>query len=273
MVKETQGLQIALIVFVILTIGLGVSTFMLYKKTEELTLKTKQATDDSAAAKKNCDLVQADKNTLMKDMLGFLPSEKMDAITADFNKDMETYASTLDAATRNYRRVLAYLNDELGKKNVALAEQLKSVQELKDTLARVEIVKQPQIDEAQAGQKAAIADLASEREKFNTDRGAFTGKTTTIEDTLVKTQKGADLVSKEAQLKLKKAEELLASTVKNEQLKNEQVKKLTATTFESPSGKIRWVNQRERTVWINLGAPTRCPGSSPLPSSRATPRT
>ncbi len=253
MVKETQGLQIALIVFVILTIGLGVSTFMLYKKTEELTLKTKQATDDSAAAKKNCDLVQADKNTLMKDMLGFLPSEKMDAITADFNKDMETYASTLDAATRNYRRVLAYLNDELGKKNVALAEQLKSVQELKDTLARVEIVKQPQIDEAQAGQKAAIADLASEREKFNTDRGAFTGKTTTIEDTLVKTQKGADLVSKEAQLKLKKAEELLASTVKNEQLKNEQVKKLTATTFESPSGKIRWVNQRERTVWIDLG--------------------
>ena len=41
--------------------------------------------------------------------------------------------------------------------------------------------------------------------------------------------------------------------------KAEQVKSLTKTTFESPSGKIRWVNQRERTVWIDLGRANALP--------------
>lgn len=252
MAKESQGLQIALIVFVILTIGLGVSTFMLYKKMEELTLKTNQATVESATANKSCAAVQTDKNELLR-LIGFAPSDKLETITAESNKDMETYAGSLDATTRNYRKVLAYLNDELVKKNVALAEQQKSVQELKDAIARFEAEKQPQIDETKAGHDAAIKDLASEREKFNADRGAFTGQTTSIQDKLVKSNKDSDVEKNKAQAEKKKLEDLLAEEVKRKQAKIEQVNRLTKTTFESPLGKIRWVNQRERTVWVDLG--------------------
>ena len=252
MAKETQGLQIALIVFVILTIGLGVSTFMLYKKTEELAVKAQKASDDSATAAKNSAALQADKTELLR-ILGFAPSDKLETITGESNKDMETYAGSLDATTRTYRKVLAYLNDELVKKNVALAEQQKSVQELKDTLAQVEQIKQKQIDEFQAGQKTANDDLAKEREKFNAERGTFTGQEASIQEKLDKTHKEADLLAKRAQEALKKTEEALATAAKQNKDKNEQVKKLTATTWETPLGKIRWVNQRERTVWLDLG--------------------
>ena len=253
MAKETQGLQIALIVFVILTIGLGVLTFMLYKKTEELAVKAQKASDDSATAAKNAAALQSDKTEFLR-ILGFAPSDKMETITGDSNKDMETYAGSLQPpAARNYRKVLDYLNDELVKKNVALAEQQKSVQELKDTLAQVEQVKQKQIDDFQTAQKVANDDLAKEREKFNAERGTFTGQEASIQDKLDKTHKEADLLAKRAQEALKKTEEALAAAAKQNKDKNEQVKKLTATTFESPLGKIRWVNQRERTVWIDLG--------------------
>jgi hypothetical protein len=252
MAKESQGLQIALIVFVILTLGLGVSTFMLYKKTEELTLKSKQASDDSATANKNCASVQADKTELLR-ILGFAPSDKLETITADSNKDMETYAGSLDATTRTYRKVLAYLNDELVKKNVGLAEQQKSVQELKDKIAVFEQVKQPQIDEAQKGQQTAIDDLAKEREKFNAQLVEFNGKTASIQEHLDKSHKDADSAAAKALAIQKKAEEALAAAAKLAKEKSDTVIKLTKTTFESPSGKIRWVNQRERTVWIDLG--------------------
>jgi hypothetical protein len=252
MAKETQGLQIALIIFVILSIGLGVSTFMLYKKTEELTLKSTRDSKEAADANRNSAAIQADKTELMR-LLGFLPSDKLETITAESNKDMETYAGSLDATTRNYRKVLAYLNDELGKKNVAVAEQQKSVQELKDKIAALEIIKQPQIDEAQAGHKVAIDDLAKRTQQFEEDRREFTGKTTADEDKLAKAHKDADVVLTKAQAEKKKLEELLAEEVKRKQVKIDQVNKLTKITFETPLGKIRWVNQRERTVWIDLG--------------------
>jgi len=251
MAKESQWLQIFLIVFVILTIGLGVSTFILYKKTEELTAKAKQASDDSANAARNSASLETEKKDLLR-ILGF-PGDKLETVTAESNKDMETYAGTLDATTRSYRKVLTYLNDELGKKNAALAEQQKSVQELKDAIARFEQEKQKQIDEALAGLKTATDDLEKERARFNADRGAFTGQTTAMQDKVDKTRKDADLAASKAKAALKKREEDLATALQTARDKGEQVKTLTKTTFESPLGKIRWVDQRERTAWIDLG--------------------
>jgi len=252
MAKETQGLQIALIIFVILGIGLGVSTFMLYKKTEELTIKSTRDSKDAIDANKNYTSVQADKTELLR-ILGFQPSDKLETITAESNKDMETYAGSIEATSRNYRKVLAYLNDELGKKNVALAEQQKSVQELKDKIAVFEQVKQPQIDEFQKGQQVANDDLAKRTQQFDEDRRAFTGLTTTVQTNLEKTHKDADAALVKLREEKKKAEEALAATAEHARKKNAEVIKLTKTTFDSPLGKIRWVSQRERTVWIDLG--------------------
>jgi ElaB/YqjD/DUF883 family membrane-anchored ribosome-binding protein len=252
MAKETQGLQIALIIFVILGIGLGVSTFMLYKKTEELTMKSKEDSNARIIADGNCRAVQADKTELLR-IIGAAASDKLEAVTAESNKDFETYAGSIEATSRNYRKVLAYLNDELGKKNVALAEEQKKSQDLANKIAVFEQVKEPQITEAQAGQKAAIDDRDKEREKFNSDRESWKGQTTTIQVTLEKSHKDADAADKKAKDALTKAEAALTAANKQAVEKNKQVIDLTKKTFESPLGKIRWVNQRERTVWIDLG--------------------
>ncbi len=252
MAKENEALKTALIVCVLLVIALGVSTFVLYKKTEYLALKAAQAGNDSASANKNCAAVQNVNNELVR-ILGFAPSDKLEAITADFNKDMETYAGTLEATTLSYRKVLAYLNDELGKKNVALAEQQKSVQEKADAIARFVQEQQPQIDQALAALKTAIDDLAMAREQFNNDRLALTGRTTDMQGKLNNTRNDADLAASKSQAALKKTEEALAAEIKLAEAAIARLRAITKTTVEAPSGKINSVSQRERTVWINLG--------------------
>ena len=187
MAKENEGLKTALIVCVLLVIALGVSTSCSTRR-RNIRAQGRAGRQRLASANKNCAAVQNVNNELVR-ILGFAPSDKLEAITADFNKDMETYAGTLEATTRSYRKVLAYLNDELGKKNVALAEQQKSVQEKADAIARFVQEQQPQIDQALAALKTAIDDLAKAREQFNNDRLALTGRTTDMQGKLNNTQR------------------------------------------------------------------------------------
>src|SRR6516162_113014 len=64
-----QGLIIALVVFVILTIGLGVTTWLGYSDQEALRKKEKDAKDAETAAKKDRDWYKF-QATLLKNYLG-----------------------------------------------------------------------------------------------------------------------------------------------------------------------------------------------------------
>ncbi|OHB73804.1 MAG: hypothetical protein A2V70_10200, partial [Planctomycetes bacterium RBG_13_63_9] len=255
MARENQGLQIALIIFVMLTIILGVTTFIFFRQYEEANqkaeAKTKEAFDNGEAAKNI-----AGQCISLKQKMGFASDQsemKIDEINTEFETDMETYAGTIPEEKRNYHDVLAYLNQTVVDKNVELAALKIEVQDLKD-----------KYEVREASHDVQIKKFQDERDKAGVD---LVGVTTTAKDDrdrLTKAQEGLNEERKDereaaakeleaAETKLGKATELVKDLETEVQRLKVKLEEKETDTFETPDGEIRWVNQHNRIVWIDLG--------------------
>jgi len=148
MARENQGLQIALIVFVMLTIILGVTTFIFFRQYEEADAKAKahqkEATDNLNGMRLRVAEIED-----LKAKMGFAPNEEKTTLDAEFAKDMATYAANFPAETQVYRQVLARLHEVIKEKNDKLAELQAEVQDLKNRYQVREASKDPQIQQAE----------------------------------------------------------------------------------------------------------------------------
>ena len=139
---ENQGLQIALIVFVMLTIVLAVVTFLYVRNFQESVARNTQlektAQDDKTTALK----MQAELNFLME-KLGVDPkmaigNEKKDeenaagTVKGIFTDDMKQFAATLPPEKQQYRGTLESLwntNQELFAANTDMQNKFKELQD------------------------------------------------------------------------------------------------------------------------------------------------
>jgi len=252
MARENQGLQIALIIFVMLTILLGVMTFMFFRQYQEATTKF-MAADQKAKEQEETARNVLTENNQLKEMIGLAATDKMDTATTEFNKDMETYGANYDQANRNYKKILAYLFDVVQKKNTALASEQDQVKKLTDSLASFEQNKQPQIDQHAEAAKKAGGDVLAMRQQFTTDLDAARGEKSdllkqieTAQTTLKETQEKAAAAQQKAAIEISTTRQLYDNT-------RGQLEKAISPVFETADGEIRWVNQRQGTVWVNLG--------------------
>lgn len=252
MARENQGLQIALIIFVMLTIVLGVTTFLFFRRYEEAEIKAKaaqeQATKDSTRAS-----AKAEEANRLKQLMGFAVTDEIPAIEAKFAEDMQIYAGTFPEDQRFYRPLVKQLYDTISARNTELVAVKADVQQLKDALAVREANKDGQIQTLDTAMKKAGDDLVAERNKFNDERRQMTALQQQVADALAKAKKEAQdaLAKVETQLtdaanRLNKMSTLLTSTTK-------KLDEVTKETMDLPDGEVRWVNQRAGTVWINLG--------------------
>jgi hypothetical protein len=252
MARENQGLQVALIIFVMLTIILGVTTFLFFRQYEDALLaakdaQDKQKTSDTAA---NTLLTEA---TRLKAITGFATTDSISAIDEAYNADMEKYAGTFEEANRNYRKVLEYLNDEVERKSVSLATEQDTLQQMKTRNEGIETQKQAQIDQYKTASDKSAADLAAERGKFNSQLQAANKQSGDLQAKLDDARKERDAVVAQVQDRLQNALDKMQKMNQTLVQRNEQINQILRPTFEAGDGNIRWVNQRNATVWINLG--------------------
>lgn len=252
MARENQGLQIALIIFVMLTIVLGVTTFLFFRRYEEAEIKAKAAQEQATKESTRASAKSEEANRL-KQLMGFAVTDEIPAIEAKFAEDMQLYAGTFTEDQRFYRPLVKQLFDTITARNTELTALKAEIQQLKDALAVREASKDGQIQTLDAAMKKAGDDLVAERNKFNDDRRQLTAAQQQVADALAKARKEAqDALGKlEAQLtdaanRLNRMSTLLTSTTK-------KLDEVTKETMDVPDGEIRWVNQRNGTVWINLG--------------------
>ena len=118
--RESQGLQIALILFVMITVVLALTTFVFYRQTEEMAAKV----DAAEKAKETADeLVQQQSfwNSYFKHIVGagdpmteaalniVIPSvegdEEMAAVHASYQQDIATYGEGLPKEKLNNMKV------------------------------------------------------------------------------------------------------------------------------------------------------------------------
>jgi hypothetical protein len=250
--RENQGLQIALILFVMITIGLAVTTFVFYKKAQEGIKEADVAAADLKRVTKSRDDV-IDENNLLKKWIGHPEDEEIAKVNADFKKDMLAYAATIPEAERNYRSLPTHLLTVLRDKNAEVIAARQEADELRGKVDAAE-AETKSVRVTLAGQFAEAKKVFEERGKvYVADVGRITGEQRKLRgqfdsfrETAAATEQAKEKEIDEMADELTKADTTLKALT-------EKVNERKTETFESPDGRVTWVNQRDKLVWINLG--------------------
>ncbi len=252
MARENQGLQIALIVFVMLTLILGVTTFMFYRQSDEAKNKAAAAEKAESDAKQALTAAQTD-NANLKRYLGFGATETMQVIGQEVLKDMQVTASSLPAADQNYHKVVHHLNDTVLKKNQALAlaeaekAQMKKERDDRERDAATRIAQhEEEVKKTGADLATVTASFKQTADGLNSEKDKLLNERKEIED------KGNKKINElQANLGDQTKKTNTAQIIAEQYRKQKEA--LEHTTFEIAYGKIVGVNQRTGRVFVNLG--------------------
>jgi hypothetical protein len=251
MARESQGLQIALIIFFMLTIVLGVTTFLYHGKYVDAQ-KLAEANEGTATENGRLLAGQKTESAELKQMIG-LADKPLSDVKDQFGKDKATYGKGLHDAELFWSPMLARLweaNKDHETDITALTTKLKDLQLAFDTREKT---KDDQIKKLDAAVKEAGERLAAITSAFNDQRRAFEAlgdgfkqKVDQIfKDSTAKTDKAAQIV---------KLVEAQATKIKTENEKLEaELRKFDRPVMDHPLGSVTFVDQGLRTVWINLG--------------------
>jgi hypothetical protein len=259
MARENQGLQIALIIFVMLTIILGVTTFIFFNQYQEATVAAKTATDKANTERDAAANVQTENNDFKKYM-GFDPGDDKETVSKGFNDDMQVYAAAATVESlASYRAALEKLHEMLKEKNAALAKAQSDNRDWEVKYNQIERIAQQQIEPHKQQLAATIIDRDQQHETFNRERAEFTTKTGEIQKTLDESHAKADKAMDELRAALDGADKRLRTLNDALNETTETIRELHKPVFDVPDGKVRWVNQGAGTVWINLGRADQLP--------------
>jgi hypothetical protein len=252
--SENQGLQIALIIFVMLTILLSVTTFMFFREYEEAA--TKSRTDAENASKKDQlareAIAERDK---LKQFIGLSDAATMQDVQTTFEEDMKKFANTAPAENKFYRPALEFTATTLEAKTVELIAARETIQQEKDAREKVEKAKQEQVAAAEENARKAEADLAAAKKAFEDERKKMKDD---MADLAAQLKEKNDAMTELADTKKKEIDDLTSEKNKfaltNDFLR-EKIEDLDPSTgIEVPDGEIVWVDQRSRTAYVNVGS-------------------
>lgn len=252
--RENQGLHIALISFVILSVLLIVTTYYFWSRSRHLMseVEREKTAKTEANAAKNTAVLEAEK---LKSFIGYTSEIPIDQIEQEFSEQMLTYGGSLPEVQRNYTELPKHLMATIQQRHTRIAELSSELRTNEDEF-------NSRLAELKKSLDEALQQLAQkESEVGNIDQTASTAQSNlrsqlsqqaTKYDEQIAALK-SDISQKQAELdglaqerdKLKVILEDREKTIA--ELTNEN-------NFDTPDGRIRFVNAKTRTVFLNLGA-------------------
>ncbi len=249
MARENQGLQISLIVFVMLTIILGVTTYLFFRQWDEADTRAKaNLANQQKSAKEAADYLR--NLDELKRMVGMA---KQDVPETVFAEDMKKYAGGYPEVSRFYRPLVEKMQETINQKKDALALAEAKIQKLEEDFRVREANKEPQMKLFEQERDKAKQELASEQEKLNGDRDRINQQNAKLNTDLASTRKAAEASQAASEQKVKEVGKQIDRIRGINTKLSSDVAKLTSEDFEGALGDVRWVNQQTGTVWINLG--------------------
>jgi hypothetical protein len=251
--RESQGLQIALILLVMLSVLFAITTIVFWNigknAKAELVQKRTEATDATSRMRSTID-----ENISLKNMLGHTAEVAMPEIEKTFGTDMQKFGSSFPKEEQNYRK----LPDHLGNTNLQLhdkvATAIERIQELEKTNEQLNKEKETQIAAARKDKESAKQEYLKERSNFDTELQKLASQRDSMNSKWDGTRKG--LVAKGNALEKQVnglTDEVASMQNQNDKLSSE-LSQLRTESFERPDGKITWVDNRGETVYVNLGS-------------------
>jgi hypothetical protein len=250
--SDSQGLQISLIIFVILTIILSVTTFVFFRQSDQHFNQAK--TDREDAQKANTGLRTAtDQINQLKQMAGFAEGDTIEAITKAFEEDKTKYMTGLPG-DQSYRNAMQQLHASF-----QAASAGKAAADVKSMAMETEM--RNNLTSFQGQQKQFSDDLEALRKELEGERGKYTADRETLgtqnSDLLAQVQKKTDEVAAANTQREQNAQDLTTrltdANTKYAGL-NQLYRGVVSDAPDRPDGEIVWTNPRAGTVWINRGS-------------------
>jgi hypothetical protein len=179
--------------------------------------------------------------------------ENTDAMTKAANEDFEKYGKGLADVDRNYRALVAHVNTELVTANNSIAEVTAQKKELADKLAAEEDATKKAIAEYTTTIAKVTQDAQAQQKQFDADREQMKTENGELNTKFEDTRKRFDDLTRTSSVQITTLTEQLAKLQRILELMNVEKNRVTAAN-EVPDGKVNWVNQRTRSVWINVGS-------------------
>ena len=249
--RENQGLQIALIIFVMLTIVLIVTTYMFFRSFSDERDKAKALTQQNSDM--DSKMREAiDESSNYKALITSAQDESLDALREASKKELETLGEGLPESEQNYRGLVNRMAANLRKAEATNAELAAKVQELNDQLKTNGEAAQAQANQYTDQLTKTAADLENERKTFGADRSRITAEKEkqAASFTAARTQDVQFLQKSKEQMAAMTGE--LARTEKLlDDLRNKEARQQKANEY--PDGKVTRVSQRSRSVWLDVG--------------------
>ncbi|MHC4399694.1 MAG: hypothetical protein ACYTG0_08445 [Planctomycetota bacterium] len=253
MARESQWLQIWLIVFVMLTIILGVTTFLFWKQYEKKAEEAASAVAAKETADQSETKAQGEMNRIKQDFLGQPPTATIDTCQEEFNKDKETFGVAYPGQNWNYHTGLSHLYDVIENKNQSLAAALESKAAVEAQVAAMK--KSFDTDLAKQTQRADASgdNLVKEQAAYQDSLQKNRVVTNQVQDVLATSEEARKKIEED----LKKQLQDLQSEMNDVSDVNKQliqdIEKGRRPVFELSDGKVVRVDQRHGIVWLNLG--------------------
>jgi hypothetical protein len=253
MARENQDLQIALIVSVMLTIILGVATFLCYRKYTDTEKSLQAALADGNKKSTEADRARDEVNKLKKDFIGVPDTQRVEDLSTQFAEDMKKYGSAYSQESQFYRPLVEKLFQTIQDKNKELVDTKDEIQRLTAKYEAREAGKDAQIKEFADQVSNMTKDLKSREETFTKERASITELDNNIREQLKTAQKDAATDKSTLEAKIQETDAQRTKAQELAQKLRAENSSLTRETMDVPDGEISRINQRNGTVWIDLG--------------------
>lgn len=250
--REHQGLQIALIIFVMLTIVLSVTTFMFFSNYDEEKTKSDTYLTDKRTAE-TVMKTQLDESNELRRLIGVDPKIEIKDVTEQFNKDMATHGGTFPDNEKNYRHLVEHLVAQHRLVSAQLSDRDARETDLQRKITADETAKATEIQTYKDDVANGSDDLKAERERFNQDREKHKADGVAIAQQLEEKRKEQEDNNKKFSDEITRlGSEITKILDTNKKLQDRIEGDVKIVSLAD--GKITWVNQKTRTVWLNQGA-------------------
>ncbi len=268
--SDSTAMIITLILFVVLSIVLGVTTFIFHKAEEDAIVARDRAEEERMEAEEKTIEAQ-EKVDELKGLVGAKPDPaepSVEMIMEEFKRHQQVYGETYernklsgvaakpteeDIDSSTYPLMLQYLidaNEELYGSITQKDEQFVEVEKSHAAEKEKLIAANEEIQRQLNGMSDKMQEIQS---KFAEDRRKFEADYNKATDDLRKAQDKIAEIQDSSRRKINTVTEKM----------NEQDKKLKTTTtalsdsrkvdLEAPDGEVIWVNQVDGTVYVDLG--------------------
>ena len=261
--SKTTAVHFTLIFFVMLSVILGVVSYMYYDEERELRATAKASNTEATALKTANEKLRADA-TAFKRITGYTQTEVGTAnspqdgtISKAIKDDLAIHGGSL--AQGNLKATIIKLNQEyinVSKQIETLnAELQKHKQQNIEARGEYDIKVVNSASAVKTAEEGLRQIQTSTEEKISAREAEITTLQQRISEVQLKMEEDSDKHIAEVNKRDQKINKLIAINIRL----NETLEKIKRVSFEKKDGLIRWVDNVNRTVWINLGKADNLP--------------